>query len=175
MMGLCRLVVVQHRVCDVCRWRPHSPEGQIYRWFCIVIVSLIVLVLSFVFLKDQTVPSWWSFLLDASLVVGVTMTVFVYLRYQFVRVSLELRMVGVGLTTFLLLIQFLGWALSVTYLAKVLPGIQINEIVAPALQPNFVVLPAYRGPVQDLSDLLQILVVAQIGGSLIFALVSAVY
>lgn len=155
--------------------RPRSSVAQVYRWFTLATFALIFLVFIFTLLPYRQLPLWVDLALDGTLTVGVTLTVFVYLRYQLVPISLEMRVLGAGLTIFLLLVHILSWGISLTYLAQELPNIPYAQVLGSAQQPDFVVPEPYRETAQRLSELLLALIWFQIGGSLIFLLASAVY
>lgn len=155
--------------------RPRSDASQAYRWFLFTIFTLIFLVFMFTVLPYRQFPLWVDLSMDASLTIGVTVTVFVYLRYQLVPISLEMRVIGVGLTIFLLLAHLLSWGISLTYLAQELPGVSYAQVFGSAQQPDFVIPPPYRETAHRLSELLSAVIWFQIGGTLIFLLVSAVY
>lgn len=155
--------------------RPRSSDAQVYRWFALTILTLVLLVFFFSVLPYRQLPLWIDVLLDGSLTVGVMVVVFVYLRYQLVPISLELRIVGAGLTIFLLTVHALSWGISLAYLGQTLPGVPYAEIFGSAQQPDFVVPGPYREVAQQLGELLLILIWFEIGGSLTFLLASAIY
>lgn len=154
---------------------PRSSVARIYRWFTVAAAVLIVIVFFFTVLPYRALPLWVDIGLDGILTVGVTLVVFVYLRYQLVPISLEMRVIGVGLTIFLLLAHLLSWGISLTYLAQELPGVSYAQVFGSTQQPDFVIPPPYRETAHRLSELLSAVIWFQIGGTLIFLLVSAVY
>lgn len=155
--------------------RPKSPVGQIHRWFTATTFTLIILVGVFTFLPHSPLPLWLSILLDSSFTVGVALTVFVYLRYQLVPFSLEMRVIGAGLTLFLLLIHGLAWGISIVYLAQELPGVPYAQVMGSPQLPDFVVPAPYRETAVRLGELLKTLIWFQICGSITFVLASAIY
>ncbi|HRJ40563.1 MAG: sensor histidine kinase [Caldilineaceae bacterium] len=155
--------------------RPRSRVTRVYRWFTLTIFALIFLVFVFTLLPYRQLPLWVDMGLDASLTIGVTVTVLVYLRYQLVPISLEMRVIGAGLTLFLLLCHSLAWSISLIYLDQKLPGIPYAHILGSAQQPDFAIAMAYRETARGLSELLFAIICFQIGGTLVFGLLSAVY
>lgn len=156
-------------------FRPRSDVAQVYRWFAFVTSILIFMVLFFSVLPYRQLPLWVDIALDGSLTVGVTIVVFVYLRYQLVSVSLEMRLLGVGLTVFLLMTHVLAWGISLTFLAQELPGVAYAQVFGSAQQPDYVMPLAYRDTALRLGDLLRVVIWFQIGGSLVFLAASALY
>lgn len=154
---------------------PRSSVARIYRWFTVAAAVLIVIVFFFTVLPYRTLPLWVDIGLDGILTIGVTLVVFVYLRYQLVPISLEMRMIGAGLTIFLLLAHLLSWGISLTFLSQEAPGVAYAQIFGSAQQPDFVIPAPYRETATHLSELLSTIVWFQIGGTLIFLLASAVY
>lgn len=155
--------------------RPRSNVARIYRWFTVACLVLIVVVFFFTLLPYRALPLWVDIGLDGALTVGVTLIVLVYLRYQLVPISLELRVLGAGLTVFLLMVHVLSWGISLTYLAQELPGVPYAQVFGSAQQPDFVIPAPYRTTAHQLGELLLTLIWFQVGGSLLFLAASAIY
>jgi signal transduction histidine kinase len=154
---------------------PQSRVGSLYRWFLLVILGLIAVMLLIIGFSTRLIPVWVMVATDLLAMASLLSLTIVYLRYQFIAVGMEMRVVGGALAIFLGLISGLGWLLSLTFLGQEAPGVPISDLVGSQLRLKFQPPPAYAGVLAQLSALLLPVLWFQILGSLALTFFFALY
>lgn len=150
---------------------PRTLSGRLYRTLLIAVALLVVtfVVLSSMNIYVDSPALWFPVFSDMMVTVAILVTLFAYLSSPVAPTSLEIRVIGAGLTIFLCLISVLGWVITLTFLNQQLPGIRPTEVFSTQLQVQFFVIPEhYRNIEKMLSDLLTPLLWFLLFGSLLF-------
>jgi signal transduction histidine kinase len=157
---------------------PRNHVSSFYRGFLLVALSLSLMTVGFAFWGQgqPVIPTWLLISLDLLVTLALLFALFAYLSSSLAPTSLEIRVMGAGLTIFLGLISLLGWIVSLTFLIVQLPGVPVAQIVGTQMRVIFFTTPAaYRPVAQMLSDLLLPILWFGVGGSLAFVLIYIAY
>ncbi len=154
---------------------PLTNVGTLYRWFLLIIASLIGLNLLYVTFQHSHVPVWATLVSDLLVMSSTVTLAFIYLRYHHVPVPLIVRVIGAGLVIFLGLVSSLGWLLTMTALNFQGPGIPIADVIGSQMRPLFLSPPHFPELASSISHLLWTVIWFQTAGSLAFILSFSYY
>jgi signal transduction histidine kinase len=157
---------------------PRNHVSSFYRSFLLVALSLSLMTVGFAFWNQgyRIMPAWLLISLDLLVTLALLFALFAYLSSSLAPTSLEIRVMGAGLTIFLGLISLLGWIVSLTFLKVQLPGVPVAQIVGAQMRTLFFTTPAANRPAaQMLSELLLPILWFGLGGSLVFVLIYIAY